>query len=240
MYNICMEELLQLNELYLTEDAFYDALDIYFTKNFKNAYERVLYGSGSETDYDTFYTALLTSIAFAVYNYYKRDKVLYKEQSIFEERMFFDILVRVPNYVVKYNIMKLFEDYKTQTRYDDTSKMATTSKEKGYSASGVVQSSASTPTGVDNTEVGSEIIISKEVDATGTTTSTNISDDEYVAKYTNYQTKTNGAHNNDVSRDSEHSRKGGLLDILTFSNNLPKAFLDEVLKDMSVHFVYLY
>lgn len=236
-----MEELLQLNELYTTYDDLNDAIDEYFQSRIGEAYNETYKNQGvSPEDYDAFYEDLLGSISYAIYNYYQRDKVLYKNKDIFLERICFDLMIKLSHYVVKYNITKLFLDYKTKERYDDTSSMKTKSKEKGISASGVVQSSASTPTGVDNSETGTEQIITKETSADGKTTTTNIDDDEYVSRYTNYQSKTNGVHDNDVSRDSEHTRKGNLIDIITFSNLLPQTFFDEVLKDVSKHFVYLY
>ena len=233
-----MEELKELKIYYLTEEEFFNALLGYYNENYHSLYASYINETSQE-----FYENFLHSVSFSIYEYYKRNKVLYMDKDIFEERIFFDLIIKMPKYIVKYNVMKIFEDVNTKERYDDTSSMKTKTKEKGVSASGVLQSSASTPTGVSPEYTGTNIIIDKENNITeqGTEQSdVGISVDGYVDRYTNYQAKTNGVHDNNVDRDSEHTRKGGLLDVITLSNNLPSSFFDELLGDVAQHFVFIY
>lgn len=188
---------------------------------------------------------VVSPIFYAIYDYYYNDNVAYvreddfddKDKTQFLNRLCTQIIRDLPNYIVKFNFQDIIKALDT-TRYDITSHMLSSSSEKGVSGSSVVQSSGSTPTGVNNEQTGSEMSITKQTQ--GDTTSVSLEDDTYTSKYTNYQAKTNGIHDNDVSRDGEVTRKGGLLDIINLVNNLPQNFYDKVLKDVAKHFIFLY
>lgn len=187
---------------------------------------------------------LLNPMYMVIYDYYYNCEIAcpyYDDTQVvvnyLNRRVAQQLAIKIPSYIVRHNLQKILSSLSDE-RYDTTSKMLSKSSEKGVSGSSVVQSSASTPTGINVEQTGGEIKITKTTEDETTTTS--IEDDTFSSKYTNFQAKTNGVHDNDVSREGDVTRKGSLLDIITLANNLPQDFYDKVLKDVAYHFIFVY
>lgn len=196
----------------------------------------------TQDEVTTIKNTLVTPIAYIIYDYYSRDRLAYSNEDEDYKTIFFDRLgqqlsIKIPTYIVRFNFQKILDE-NSPDRYDVTSHMESSSQEKGLSGSSVIQSSASTPTGVSTETTSSQVTITKNEDTTSA--NVDIQDNEYSSKYTSFQAKTNGVHDNDVTREGDVKRRGGLLDIINLVNNLPQEFFEVVLKDVSKHFLFVY
>lgn len=229
-----MENYTKLIDHFETETLFNTALTTYLQPLLMGAYEMYF----SSTDNDEKINLLINVFTKVIYEYYKRDKVAYLDVDYFIERISQSISYEMQKYIVKYNVAQILTNFERATDYDTTSTVGSHSNEKAVAGSTVVQSTASTPTSVNPNATGSAITLTK---STGEDTVTVESvTPAYSDKYTNFQGKTNGLHDNDVSRDSEITRKGRLLDIIELQNQIPQTLYDELLEDVSHHFIFVY
>ena len=222
-------------------------LDVLYTslQNFKDALDTAVAGQGITMgiSYSGVYA---TFIASAIYNYFYDDKVHYEGEdenevkAIFMKRLSYDVAVKFPYWKTKYDyILKLFTP--TELSLLQSSKMTSSSQEDVKSAGGVLQKSASTPTGVvssgtnDDIDIHITTVDDEEVD-------TRVENNGFVDKYTNYQGKTSSASNTKGERSGEVLREGSIDELLKILEKLPASFVDEITKEVSKHFelVYLY
>lgn len=204
-----------------------------------NVYENVLYTLPEQV---TSITDFITSLAGAVYDYYKRDKVSYSgddSDDIFIERFRFDFLKDVNRWLTSKNIQFLIYKNNDDGKYLLSSKMTSSSAEKGKSGSSVLQSSASTPTSVSPSSTGSTMSVDL-TSPSNTQVSLTAVNNGYADKYTNFQGKTNGLHSNNITRDGNVERSGNYLQAIEVLKNLPESYFNEVLKDLSKHFIFTY
>lgn len=226
----------ELQDLYLTADAFKSALETSVTSM------GLMGASGyAGSVYSTF-------IAYSIYKYFYEDYLRYygddetEVRSILMYRLGYDIAVKFPYWKKKYDyILKLLttEDISLL----QSSKMTSSSQEDIASAGGVIQKSASTPTGVSvSTNTGDSIDITTTPSSTTTseTLGVDVDSDSFAEKYTNYQGKTSTGSKTKGERSGEVLREGSVEDLLNVLEKLPSSFADEITKEVSKHFELLY
>jgi hypothetical protein len=152
------------------------------------------------------------------------------------DRMGYDIAVKLPYWYRKYNQIK-----KLLTTEDlsllQTSKVVSSSRDNTASASGSLQKTATTPTGVnvggtiDNIDITNTIDVNKDSSAEVETTG-------FADKYTNAQQKFASANNVKGERSGTITREGSIDDLLNVLEKLPSSFADEVTRDLQKHFIF--
>ena len=221
----------ELELLYITADDFKSALETSVA-----SMGLMLSSSYASSVYSTF-------IAYSIYKYFYADKVYYEGETtdevkaIFMQRLGYDVAVKFPYWKRKYDyILKLLSDEELSLL--QTSKMTSSSQEDVNSAGGVIQKSASTPTGV-STGTGDELEISATIDQTGTL-DVGVDSSSFADKYTNYQGKTSTGNKTSGTRSGEVLREGSIDELLKVLEKLPSSFADEITKEVSKHFEVLY
>lgn len=175
------------------------------------------------------------NVAKAIFNYYYDDKIAYLDNEVFAYRLMNDIAININRYFeMKQVEFYLAKDSTTNDKWCLTTKTSSIANESGKSGSAVLQSSASTPTGVSPNATGSTIEMEDTEDGKS------YSNNGYVDKYTNFQAKTNGLHKNDIDRTAEVSRIGNYDVAIELLKMFPKSYMEQVLKDVSKHFIYVY
>ena len=184
-----------------------------------------------------------TFIAYAIYKYFCDDYVHYTGDTSSDVattlmyRMAYDVSVKFPYWKVKYDyILKLFTE--DEISLLQSSKMTSSSSEKVNSAGGVIQKSASTPTGVSSA-TADEMEISNEVDEYDTLNASVLSS-SFADKYTNYQGKTSTGNKTSGERSGVVLREGSIDELLKILEKLPSSFADEITKEVSKHFDLVY
>lgn len=224
----------ELQELYSTADLFKSALETSVT-----SMGLMLSSSYANSVYSTF-------ISYAIYKYFYEDKVHYEGEDAdevkaqFIQRLGYDVAVKFPYWKTKYDyILKLFTP--TELSLLQSSKMISESHEDVKSAGGVIQKSASTPTGVNTGNyTGDSMEISAVEDAQTKTLDVGVVTDSFAEKYTNYQGKTSTGSKTSGDRNGEVLREGSIEDLLKILEKLPSSFADEITKECSKHFELLY
>ena len=222
----------ELQQLYATADLFKNALETSVTSMglmFSSSYTNSVYS---------------TFIAYSIYKYFYEDKVHYdgededEVRTIFMKRLGYDVAVKFPYWKAKYDyILKLFTP--TEISLLQSSKMTSESHEDVKSAGGVIQKSASTPTGVNTGDyTGDSMELSAE-ESEGTL-EVDVITDSFAEKYTNYQGKTSTGSKTSGDRNGEVLREGSVEDLLKVLEKLPSSFADEITKEVSKHFELLY
>lgn len=222
-------------------------LDVLYTslQDFKNALDTSVNGQGiiMGLSYDGVYA---TFIASAIYNYFYDDMVHYEGETsdevkaIFMKRLSYDVAVKFPYWKTKYDyILKLFTP--TELSLLQSSKMTSSSQEDIKSVGGVIQKSASTPTGVNQASAtGDSITLGASEDAQTGDVNVKVESDGYVDKYTNYQGKTASGSKTAGIRSGEVLREGSIDELLKILEKLPASFVDEITKEVSKHFDLVY
>lgn len=185
------------------------------------------------------YDETINFIMSSIYGYFYEDLVTYfgetkaSVRGKLYHRLGLDLAIKLPYWYKKYKQIK-----KLLTTEDlslmQTSKMTSTSSDNTDSASGTLQKTATTPTGVSTGTAtdGFDININDGADSVETT--------GFADKYTNAQQKFANASKVTGTRNSEILREGSIDDLLKVLEKLPSSFADEVLKDMQKHFIYDY
>ena len=175
------------------------------------------------------------NIAINIFLYYYDDKIAYLDREVFAHRLTNDIALNINRYFEMKNVeFYLAKDSANNDKWCLTTKTSSVANESGKSGSSVLQSSASTPTGVSPSSTGSTIEMEDTEDGKS------YSNNGYVDKYTNFQAKTNGLHKNDVDRTAEVSRSGNYDIAIELLKKFPKSYMEQILKDVSKHFIYVY
>ena len=183
-------------------------------------------------------------VASAIYGYFYDDLVAYEGEdeedvkSYFTSRLGYDIAVKMPYWYRKYNyIKKLLTD--SDLSLFQTSKVASSSRDNTASASGTLQKTATTPTGVSTSGVIDNIDITNTIDSNKDSTA-EVETDTFADKYTNAQQKFTSANNVKGERSGEILREGSIDDLLKVLEKLPSSFADEVNRDLQKHFIFDY
>lgn len=222
-------------------------LDVLYTtlQEFKDALDTSVNGQGITMGM-TYGGVYATFIASAIYNYFYDDKVHYEGETsedvkaTFMKRLGYDVAVKFPYWKVKYDyILKLFTE--DEISLLQSSKMISSSQEDVKSAGGVIQKTANTPTGVNQTsEPGDSMTINATEDAQTGEVEVEVSSDSFTNKYTNYQGKTTTGSKTSGSRSGEVLREGSIDELLKILEKLPASFTDEITKEVSKHFELVY
>ena len=226
-----------LDELFLEYDTFISEVsDVFETDAY--GFDSHLFGMAFAQ-----YEDVLTFIASAIYGYFYEDLVAYKGDNetlvkdIFLHRLCYDISVKLPYWYKKYNYIK-----KLLTTEDlsllQTSKVTSSSNDKTNTASGTLQKTATTPSGVSTgTNVDSFNIEMGEQDEQ---LATSVETDGFADKYTNAQQKFANTGRIEGSRSGTITREGSIDDLLNVLEKLPSSFADEVTKAVGKHFIFDY
>lgn len=183
---------------------------------------------------------LISFISSAIYGYFYDDLVAYTGDNIagdFINRLSYDVAVKLPYWKKKY------AQIKTLLTTDDlsllqTSKVTSSSTDNTNSASGTLQKTATTPTGVsaggdsDSFEIG----IDKGEDSDTSEVITN----GFADKYTNAQQKFANASKIEGSRSGNITREGSIDELLNVLEKLPSSFANEITKALQKHFIFDY
>lgn len=179
----------------------------------------------------------------AIYGYFHSDLVAYDEETdtevaqVFIDRLAYDIAVKLPYWVKKYNQIK-----KLLTTEDislmQTSKVTSSSSDATHSAGGTLQKGATTPTGVSAETSPDEINITMGESQDERTNE--VETNGFVDKYTNHQQKFVNASEVKGEREGEILREGSIDELLNILEKLPASFSDEITRDLQKHFIFDY
>ena len=188
----------------------------------------------------------LNFISMAVWGYFYNDLVAYEGDGLLSKdyvrvqlahRMCYDIAVKLPYWVKKYNQIK-----KLLTTEDisllQTSKVTSSSSDATHSAGGTLQKGATTPTGVTAETSPDEININ--MDDNEGTRENSVETNGFVDKYTNHQQKFVNASEVKGEREGEILREGSIDELLKVLDKLPASFSDEITRDLQKHFIFDY
>lgn len=220
----------KLKTLY-TKTQLYNALNTYAGSS------GLLMGLSSELTQD-----ILSFVASCVYGYFYDDYVAYdgeddqEVKDVLVARLGFDVCVKLPYWSRKYQQIKNLLTT-TQMSLMQSSKMTSSSSEETNTASGTLQKTATTPTGVsadtsnDNFDISmdTESGLDADVDTTG-----------FADKYTNAQQKFANAGKSKGARSGEVMREGSIEELLKVLELLPSSFADEINRALQKHFIFAY
>ena len=183
---------------------------------------------------------LVSFISSAIYGYFYDDLVAYTGENVnsdFIERLSYDVAVKLPYWSKKYAQIK-----KLLTTDDlsllQTSKVTSSSTDNTNSASGTLQKTATTPTGVSTgTSTDSFNIETGEQDGQ---LSASVETDGFADKYTNAQQKFANASKIEGSRSGTITREGSIDELLNVLEKLPSSFANEITKAVQKHFIFDY
>ena len=188
---------------------------------------------------------VLSFLSNAIYGYFYDDLVAYggdtedDARNTFEDRLVYDIAVKMPYWYRKYNQIK-----KLLTTEDlsllQTSKVVSSSNDKTNSASGTLQKTATTPTGVSTGTSEDSFTLGITEDATGQIVDADVSTEGFADKYTNAQQKFANAGRVEGSRSGTITREGSIDELLKVLEKLPSSFADEITKSVQKHFIFDY
>ena len=221
-----------LQQLYTEEHDLREDIADYLDANFVNIFD----------DDNADDMKALGYISRFIYYEFFEDLVAYAKETLadikttFIQRLGYDIAVKFQYWKVKYHyILDLFD---RELSLLQTSKMTSSSQEDVNSAGGVIQKSASTPTGV-STGTGDTLEISATIDQTGTL-DVGVDSSSFADKYTNYQGKTSTGNKTSGTRSGEVLREGSIKELLEVLEKMPSSFGDEITKAISKHFEFVY
>ena len=174
-----------------------------------------------------------------IFDEYHTDRLAYLDTDTFLDRMLNSVVRKINRWYIQKKIEEDLVSNATLEKFISNGGTTSNTKENASNGSSVIQKSASTPTGITHT--ASSETITMELSHDGETDVTAIDvDDGYEDKYTNFVGKTSGLHRNEVDRDTDIKRTsnyGLSLDIL---EKIPYSYINDVLKEVSQHFIQIY
>ena len=185
---------------------------------------------------------VITFLANAIWGYFYNDLVAYpidepEDFSIFLTRIGYDISVKLPYWYRKYfEIKKLLTD--DDFNLMQTSKVISSSQDTTDSASGSLQKTATTPTGVSVDSATDSFDIT--IDADSQTANNSVETTGFADKYTNAQQKYANSSKILGQRSGTITREGSVDDLIKVLEKLPSSFADEVTKELGKHFIFDY
>lgn len=219
-----------LEELYPTDEDFAD--DVY---NYIDEKSNINWLYSTKATIMNF----ITSLAYPIYNEYVRDRIAYQSDDNFLERIINSLLYKVNKWYMQH---KIDIDLIVKSSLDNFIKNGGThseTNEEAQTGSAVIQKSASTPTGITHNASVESIVMDLSYNEQTDNTTMHV-DDNYDDKYTNFIGKTNGVHRNEVGRETDITRSsnyGLAMDIL---EKIPYSYINEVLSEVSQHFIQIY
>lgn len=173
-----------------------------------------------------------------IYHEYEDDRIAYTSFDDFKKRLFFDLTCSLPFILRKFNEYVSLLNISTTPSLNVSSSMHSQSNEDGHNASGYLQKTASTPTGVSTGTTEDEITITSS--KTNNVANNSVDTNGFVDKYTNFQGKTTSASSINNEKITDIERKGSTKDLLENLKKLEYELHNEVLGIASKHFLTLY
>lgn len=191
----------------------------------------------------TTYDDILLFICTALIGYFYDDVIAYNGETLNDVRATFlrrvtnDIGIKLPYYYKKYNYIKKLLTTEELSLLQ-TSKMTSSSSDATDTASGTLQKTATTPTGVS--AEGSEDSFDIAIDSDGQTANTQVETTGFADKYSNAQQKFATAGKVNSQREGEILREGSIEELVNVLEKLPSSFANEINKDFAHHFIFDY
>lgn len=223
---------------YKLSDLFDTASDL--TDEIENEYDLSLTMGLTSTELNE----VLSFVGSVVFGYFYDDLIVYDGETdsevygTFSNRLCYDIAVKLPYWYRKYNyVKKLLTD--TDFSLLQTSKMTSSSTDKTDSASGTLQKTATTPTGVSTGTSSDGFSVEIEVESDNVTSS-DIVTTGFADKYTNAQQKFANAGSVKGERSGEVLREGSIDELINVLEKLPSSFANEISIALQKHFIFDY
>lgn len=183
--------------------------------------------------------ALALGFVSPIYDEYHTDSLAYLDSDTFLDRMLNSIMRKINRWYIQKKIEEDLISNATLEKFISNGGTHSITGETGTTGSAVIQKSASTPTGIAHnaqTEtMDLELSHSEESDISSMEVS-----DQYEDKYTNFVGKTNGLHRNEVDRDTDITRTSNYGLSLEILEKIPYSYINDVLKEVSQHFIQIY
>lgn len=222
----------ELEDVYADETSFYNAI----------ATELVTYNLGFITSTSADVTKLKTFIglfAYPIYKEYHSDRIAYESDTTFMERLINTLSRKVGKWYLQHKIDEGLINNATLEKFIINGGTHSETEENASTGSSVIQKSASTPTGITHSTDGDTIDLTLTHTA-GTDITELVVDDGYEDKYTNFVGKTSGNHRNEVDRETDISRTSNYGLAMEILDKIPYSYINEVLSEVSVHFIQIY
>lgn len=183
--------------------------------------------------------ALTLAFSSPIYDEYHSDSLAYLDSETFVDRMINSVVRKVNRWYIQKQIEEELVDNATLQKYISNGGTQSTTSEDGMTGSAVIQKSASTPTGITHSTATEDIDVTMSHASATHKTSLDV-DDGYDDKYTNFVGKTNGLHRNEVERDTDIKRSSNYGLALEIIDKVPYSYINDVLKEVSQHFIQIY
>ena len=221
-----------LNDLYETQTDFYNAVS-----TLVSAYDFSFLSS--DTTLVNKIKAFVNILANPIYNEYYDDKVAYEESDVFLKRLINSVARKVNNWYVHHKLEEGLMNNASLDNYIKNGGTHSETNENASTGSAVIQKSASTPTGITHNASSEGVDMELSHSSSTDTTSLDV-DDGYDDKYTNFVGKTNGLHRNEVDRDTDITRTSNYGLALEIADKIPYSYINDVLREVSQHFIQVY
>ena len=183
--------------------------------------------------------ALTLAFVSPIYDEYHTDSLAYMDTDTFLDRMLNSIMRKVNRWFIQKQIEEDLISNATLEKFISNGGTHSATSETGKTGSAVIQKSASTPTGIQHSANIEQVVM--DLSHNDTTNNTTLSvDDNYQDKYTNFVGKTNGLHRNEVDRDTDITRTSNYGLSLEILEKVPYSYINDVLKEVSQHFIQVY
>ena len=222
----------KLEDVYDNETTFYNAVTL----------AMATYNLGwisSVSDDITKLKTLIGLMAYPIYKEYHTDQIAYENRTQFLERMLNSISRKVGKWYMQHKIDEGLLNNATLEKFIVNGGTHSITEENASTGSSVIQKSASTPTGITHDAETETIDLELSHDDTSDTTSLEVTDD-YDDKYTNFIGKTSGNHRNEVDRDTDITRTSNYGLAMEILNQIPYSYINDVLSEVSIHFIQVY
>lgn len=182
---------------------------------------------------------LITALAYPIYDEYYDDSIGYLEKPTFIKRLYNTLARKVGRWYIEHNLQEDLMLNATLEKFISNGGTHSITSEDGMTGSAVIQKSASTPTGISHNAQSETMDIELSHNEQTDTTSIEVTDD-YEDKYTNFVGKTNGLHRNEVDRDTDITRTSNYGLAMEVLSKIDYSFINDVLKEVSQHFIQIY
>lgn len=183
--------------------------------------------------------ALALGFVSPIYDEYHTDSLAYLDSDTFIDRMLNSIMRKINRWYIQKKIEEDLISNATLEKFISNGGTHSATSETGKTGSAVIQKSASTPTGIQHNANIEQVVM--DLSHNDTTNNTTLSvDDNYEDKYTNFVGKTDGLHRNEVDRDTDITRTSNYGLSLEILEKIPYSYINDVLKEVSQHFIQIY
>lgn len=193
----------------------------------------------TDTTLATKIKALALGFVSPIYDEYHTDSLAYLDSDTFIDRMLNSIMRKINRWYIQKKIEEDLISNATLEKFISNGGTHSKTGETGTTGSAVIQKSASTPTGIEHNAQSETLDIELSHSDETDVTSMEVTDD-YQDKYTNFVGKTNGVHRNEVDRDTDITRTSNYGLSLEILEKIPYSYINDVLKEVSQHFIQIY